>query len=151
MSDDRIVEQLIKGLPYDMRQNMILQSIPNADVFIHKLRKVADLYHECKADRIREPRSSQSSSLATSSSVQPSLNQIQSNRNDDRPKGSANGTPDGVVICDYCHKVGHTMRLCRKRLKDQGQPSNGKNDPRSGNTSNNKSSSNVTKFSIQPK
>jgi len=150
MSDDRIVEQLIKGLPYDVRQNMILQSIPNADVFIHKLRKVADLYHECKADRIREPRSSQRSSFATSSSVQPSLNQLQRNRNDDRPKGSANRTPDGVVICDYCYKVGHTKRLCRKRLKHQGQQSNGNNDPRSGNTNNNNSSSNVTNVHPNP-
>ena len=50
MSECKKIAQLIKGLPYDLRQTMVLQNVQTVQELLSKLRNLSELYDEHKND-----------------------------------------------------------------------------------------------------
>ena len=116
MSEERQVENLMKGLPYELKQNMAMLDIHHIRHFLSKLCKVNEVFEE---KSFKDKKSSPETGTRSRSPMsEAALAQV---RQDNRPKGRANYSPDGIVICDYCYKKGHYQRDCRSRARDQGQ------------------------------
>jgi len=102
MQPTRIVDQLTKGLPMEIRTSMVMQNIRTIDEFISKLRRVADLFHEMKVKPNHNSKSSSSQSVV--------MNQVTDVRRNQPTRYDGN--------CDYCHIYGHQWMTCRKLARE---------------------------------
>jgi hypothetical protein len=123
MSDDRKVEQLIRGLPYTAQENFALQTIATPHEFLEKLRKAKEIY---MANFYSKSKQSHSSDW-TKNEFQ--LAEFKPN--------TYQRTDDDKPICAYCNVPGHVWKKCRKRLAEgqsQGQVDQSQTKPQFQNT-----------------
>jgi len=144
MNEEKKVTQLLKGLPYDLRQTLTLQGVDSINILLDKLRSLSEMHDE---QRDTKRNSTNQSSIAF-----PGPNQSSSSRNYSRnnfaprnqvanfsgysrnainshsapvntftdqvgptyPKGKNMYTNDGKPICNYCHHANHVTRNCQE-------------------------------------
>jgi len=116
MSESRKVQELINGLPINLRMNMVCLSIKTCEEFVAKLRQIAETL---LLDRNR--RSSQSRNSFDYSNVTMAKLDDQKQR---PSKSSQFRTPNGKPICFYCNKPGHVRKVCRALKADQSTNQN---------------------------
>jgi len=142
MTENKKITQLIKGLPYDIRQTMVLQTINNVPNLLEKLRNLSELYeeHRIEAKSLHShntpqlvypstsynysnaPKNQNSSHHTRRENSFQAVNTIASNnmphfsqQNGPKyPKERNLRTPDGKPVCNYCHYGGHITKDCEE-------------------------------------
>jgi len=110
MPEIRKVQELTRGLPYEIQIPMVLQTVTTCDQFLRKLRQLSEthfLYSRQSPksfDYFQSP-SSYSPSNVTMAKFQSTQAQKIFNQNV--------RTPDNVPICFFCQKPGHVKKFCR--------------------------------------
>ncbi len=102
MSDDRKVEQLLKGLPVSIRLQFSSQDIQSISQFLSRLRKYSQILSESKAVESHSQKSSFNSRSSPYSSTTPALHALQ----------QATPAPLEQKACFLCGEVGHFKRFC---------------------------------------
>jgi len=145
MTEAKKIAQIIKGLPYELRQTMVLQTINTVHELLEKLRNLSEVYEDQRGRQkdVRREKQTNSSYLVNPAFVnsssyvqnpmyasypfalqtqQAELKQIAKPKNSQQvgqvyPKGKYMKTPDGQAICNYCHYAGHIVRNCVELLE----------------------------------
>ena len=128
MSESKKITQIIKGLQYSLRQNMVLQTINSVHELLTKLRRVSEVHEEQKSRERKlfetKPNSYRSFSKPLYSSVVSGDNRnsghtlnevVPKNRQQAGHayiKGKNVRSPDGAPVCNYCHFAGHVVKNC---------------------------------------
>jgi len=127
MNDDVKVEQLIKGLPYDLREKMSVLDISTPEDVLKLLRR----FNECYLDENLKSRtdtfqteggaSSAYSTVRTHTAAMPQIATLNSDhlRRDPSRNYSRRDPNTGRPICHYCNIVGHVRKYCP--LLNQGR------------------------------
>ena len=106
-------------------------SVSKSDTKIPKGRGGGKQWHsnEFVKDNSRVQNNNTHSSSIGNHQSYPGKNQKPVSNNDSNGKSQkGTGTKTKVFVCYYCNKPGHTSKVCRTRVRDQGQQQNNSND-----------------------
>jgi len=126
MTNERKVEQLIRGLPSQIQQNFALQTIATPHEFLEKLRRAKEVHMSNNPEN--QSRASSSHNTKSSSTFvalpHPALNELKSKPRNQR-------TEDDKSIFNFCGRIGHIKKHCRTfaRQKEQAPGDRNPNNP----------------------
>lgn len=120
MSDERKVENLVRGLPVSLQVQMVASATNSPRVFIEQLRRISEVFNKNRIHSSKIFSQATASFYSAPMLAETQTTQRRDSNNKSRPAANNQPNHSQTVYCPYCHRHPYNpAHPCYNRIRDE--------------------------------